>query len=92
MKERKDIDKQYTWDLEVIYSSNKEFEDDYNKVREMIKELSNYENNMTVEENLHISETALDNYDNYDYKVKNNSTLEDLEEKAKEIISEGDLI
>ena len=50
------------------------------------------ENNMTDEENLHISETALDNYDNYDYKIKNNSTLEYLEEKAKEIISEGDLI
>ena len=47
---------------------------------------------MTALENLHISETALDNYDNYDYKIKNNSTLEDLEEKAKIIVSEGDLI
>ena len=46
MKERKDIDKQYTWDLEVIYSSSKEFEDDYNKVKDMIQELSKYENNM----------------------------------------------
>lgn len=46
MKERKDIDKQYTWDLDVIYSSSKDFEDDYNKVKYMIKELSKYENNM----------------------------------------------
>lgn len=52
----------------------------------------NVVNNMTDEENMHISETALDGYDNYDYKIKNNSTLEDLENKAKEIISEGDLI
>lgn len=52
----------------------------------------NYENNMTKEENSHISETALEDYDNYDYKVKNNSTLDDLEILAKIIISEGDLI
>lgn len=46
MKERKDIDKQYMWDLEVIYGSNKEFENDYNKVKDMIQKLSKYENNM----------------------------------------------
>ena len=45
MKERKDIDKQYTWDLEVIYSNNNEFEDDYNKVKELIDKLYKYENN-----------------------------------------------
>lgn len=46
MKERKDIDKQYTWDLDVIYGSSKEFDDDYNKVKELIEKLSKYENNM----------------------------------------------
>jgi len=46
MKDRKDIDKQYTWDLEVIYSNNNEFEDDYNKVKELIDKLYKYENNM----------------------------------------------
>lgn len=46
MKERKDIDKQYTWDLEVIYSSTEEFEKDYNKVKELTSQLSKYENDM----------------------------------------------
>ncbi len=46
MKERKDIDKQYTWDLDVIYSSNKELDDDYNKVKELIDRISKYECNM----------------------------------------------
>ena len=46
MKERKDIDKQYTWDLEVIYSSNKEFDDDYNKVKKLIDKISKYEDDM----------------------------------------------
>ena len=46
MKDRKDIDKQYTWDLDVIYSSNKEFDDDYNNVKELINQISKYEENM----------------------------------------------
>ena len=46
MKERKDIDKQYTWDLEVIYSSNKDLDRDYDKVKKLIKELSGYEDKM----------------------------------------------
>lgn len=46
MKDRKDIDKKYTWNLEVIYSSDKEFEDDCRKVKELICEISKYEDNM----------------------------------------------
>ena len=41
-KERKDIDKQYTWDLEVIYSSNKDLDSDYDKVKELNKTLFNF--------------------------------------------------
>ena len=47
MKERKDIEKKYTWDLEAIYKDLDELEVDYNKVKELIKELSKYEDNMT---------------------------------------------
>lgn len=36
----------------------------------------------------HSTETALDNYNNFDYIVDNNSTLEDLQIKAKEILKE----
>ena len=48
MKNRKDIDEQYKWDLEAIYSSNNDFEDDYNYVKSMIDELSLYENDMLL--------------------------------------------
>ena len=46
MKNRKDIDKKYTWDLEKIYSSFEAFNNDYEKVKELIEEISRYENNM----------------------------------------------
>ncbi len=33
MRDRKDIDKKYTWDLDKIYSSNDLFDSDYNEVK-----------------------------------------------------------
>ncbi len=47
MKDRDKIDKKYTWDLEVIYSGKKEFNDDCELVKKKIKELGKYENKMT---------------------------------------------
>lgn len=34
----------------------------------------------------HVTELALDNYDGFDYVIDNDKTLEDLEEKAKDIL------
>jgi len=45
-------------------------------------------NRDSVPENNHISETALDNYDDFDYVVYNNSTIEDLHSKLDKIIKE----
>ena len=47
MKERKEIDSKYTWDLEKIYSKKVEFNKDYDLVKVKIKELFKYEKNMT---------------------------------------------
>lgn len=51
MKERKEIDSKYTWDLEKIYSSTDDFNKDYNLVKSKIKELFKYEKNMTDNSN-----------------------------------------
>lgn len=42
-------------------------------------------NELNINEQNHITEIALDDYDNYDYKVVN-TTFESLDEQAKEII------
>lgn len=47
----------------------------------------NYDNQMTEEQAKHITEIALDNYDNYD-RIIENTTLEELEENAKLIVRE----
>lgn len=41
---------------------------------------------LTKKEQLHITETALDNYENYDYIIENNGTIEELERKLEEMI------
>lgn len=40
------------------------------------------ETELTTNEQKHFTETDLDNYDNFDYKIINNGTLEELEEKV----------
>lgn len=48
------------------------------------------EEEMTEEQKHHITETALDGFHDYDYKVENNQTLEDLRRKAEELVKEVD--
>lgn len=43
---RDSIDKKYTWDLDVIYSSISDFDKDFDEVKDMINGFSKYENVM----------------------------------------------
>ncbi len=45
----------------------------------------NFESTLSASEKQHITETALDHYDNYDYKLIN-TTLEKLKQDAQEIV------
>ena len=69
MKDRKDIDSKYTWDLEKIYGSLEEFNKDYDLVKSRIKELFQYEKNMTY------------NSDNFYNKIKLSFEIERLIDK-----------
>ena len=48
MKNRCDIDKKYTWDLDVIYSDMNSFDKDYDKAKKLIKKLGSFEKKMIV--------------------------------------------
>ena len=43
-------------------------------------------NELTESQKKEVSETALDNYTDYDYFIDNNGTLEELESKAKALL------
>jgi len=59
----------------------------YNNVCVIKIERDNYDNGMSNSESMHITETSLDDYDNYDYIIKND-TLEKLKDDSKMIVSE----
>ena len=48
MKNRCDIDKKYTWDLDVIYSDMNSVDKDYDKAKKLIKKLGSFEKKMIV--------------------------------------------
>lgn len=48
----------------------------------------NFETPLTDKQQSHSTETALDNYDNYDYIIENDSTVDILKEKVEQILKE----
>jgi hypothetical protein len=48
----------------------------------------NFKNELTTEENQHITETALDNYKHFDYIFINDGTINDLKEKVENVIKD----
>ena len=69
MKDRKNIDKKYTWDLDIIYSSIEDFNKDYELVLSKINILKKYEN------------TMMDNSDNFYNTIKLSFEIERLLDK-----------
>ncbi len=51
-------------------------------------ERPNFENNLTSNERKHITEVALDNYDNYDFILVNDGSIEDLNNKVINMMKE----
>lgn len=69
MKDRKDIDKKYTWNLDVIYSNTTEFDKNYDLVIDKINSLKKYEN------------TMMDNSDNFYNSIRLSFEIERLIDK-----------
>lgn len=69
MRDRKDIDEKYTWDLDVIYSSIEDFNEDYELVLSKINILKKYEN------------TMMNNSDNFYNTIKLSFEIERLLDK-----------
>lgn len=60
--------------------------DNYEKVI-TIRINRNVDNGLTIEQKNNYTETALDNYNNYDYIIENNSSIEDLKNKIIKILN-----
>lgn len=86
--------KVYSYFYDVIIISDARFPDEIDNIRNSfenvrtIKLLGQENKKLTAFQKNHASEVGLENYNNYDYIVDNNGTLDDLKNKIENILSE----
>ena len=90
-----DIIRVYSYFFDVITVSDARFPNELDTPCEMFEDVikikivrDNFQNNLTDTEKKHITETALDNYDDFDYIIHNDGTISDLREKILKLVKE----
>ena len=81
----------YFFDVIVITDARlkEEIEVPYNKYEKVIRiKIERNKSDLTEKQKQHITETALNDYEKYDYKIENNGTLEQLRNKVNNILNE----
>ena len=78
--------------FDIIIISDARFVDEIELVKEkydsVVIRINGKDNNLTLKEKNHNTETSLDDYNNYDYIIDNNSTKEELEIKINEVLED----
>lgn len=87
--------KVYSYYFDVITISDARLPEELDSIKNEFKnvyrvrvERPDYKSSLNEEELKHKTETALNSYKNYEYKVINNGTLEELNEKVINIVNE----
>ena len=87
--------KVYSYYFDVVTISDARFPDEIITPKKLFDDVitikvvrNNFETNLTSEEQKHSTETALDDFNDYDYVIENNGSIEELEEKVKRIVKE----
>ena len=84
--------KVYQYFFDIIIISDARFETEIEEIKKENKvtviKIEGKQNNLTLEQQNHITETALDNYNKYDYIIENTKTLEELKNHIEKIMEE----
>ena len=87
--------KVYSYFFDVITVSDVRFPNEIDGPSAMFKDIikikiirDNFVSNLTDVEKKHITETALDNYNDYDFVIHNDGTISDLRKKVEKIVEE----
>lgn len=83
--------KVYEYFFDVIIISDARFVTEIENIKNnntTVIKIEGKENNLTEIQKNHITETALDNYNKYDYIIKNNKTKENLKKQIGKIMEE----
>ena len=85
----------YSYYFDVITISDARFPDEIITPKKLFDDVitikvirDNFETNLSKSEQKHSTETALDDFNDYDFVIENNGSIEELEEKVKRIVKE----
>lgn len=85
--------KVYSYYFDVITISDARFPDEILTPKKLFDNVisikvirDNFETSLTDKQKSHSTETALDDFNDYDYIIENNGTIEELNEKVKDIV------
>lgn len=83
--------KVYSYFFDVIIITDARFEEEIEEIKKIsdkvtVINIEGKENNLTEQQKKHITETALNDYNKYDYKIKNKESKEILKRKIYEIL------
>ena len=85
----------YSYYFDVITISDARFPDEILTPKKLFDDVitikvfrSNFETNLSESEQKHSTETALDDFSDYDYVIENNGSIDDLDKKVLEIVKE----
>lgn len=87
----------YSYYFDIAIITDARFPDEIDTVRDMFDDVvvikvirPNFDSPLSSKQQAHRTETALDDYNNYDYVIMNDGSLEDLEKKVLDIVGEVD--
>lgn len=85
----------YSYYFDVITISDARFPDEVIMPKKMFDDViaikvvrDNFETSLSSKEQNHSTETALDEFDDYDYVIENNGSIEELDKKVFKIVKE----
>lgn len=85
--------KVYSYYFDVITISDARFPKELDSIKNNFKDVykinikrPNFENNLNDIQRKHVTEVALDNYNDYDYILVNDGSINDLNDKIKQIV------
>lgn len=82
--------KVYSYFFDIIIITDARFKEEIENIEETktVIHVSRNQTNLTEKQKIHKTEISLDEYQNYDYDIKNNGTIEELKIKIIKILEE----
>lgn len=80
----------YSYFFDIIIITDARFKEEIEKIEGLktVIHVSRNETNLTDKQQIHKTETSLDDYNNYDYNILNNKDLKYLKEEVEKIVKE----